>query len=259
MESRKKLKLDIESLIDKSIITKAGMAKKAGIGNNPAVVVIDAQNYMVGIDENGDNSDFPSSCGEIGWSALRKINKFLGICRGYNIPIFYSRMALDPSGKDIGYYGKKRDFLDNENWMIDGTIGAEISNIVKPKSEDFVFVKKKPSAFFNTPLISYLMELNIDTLYITGGSTSNCVRATVFDSSSYNLNTVVIEDCVFDRIQLSHEVSLFDMNRQFADVVSLEEAVKQIENLSIQHSNSNNLDKENYENEDNSIKINTSN
>ena len=82
-----------------------------------------------------------------------------------------------------------------------------------------VFVKKKPSGFFGTPLLAYLVDRQIDTVIIVGGATSNCIRATVFDASSYNFRTIVPADAVFDRIPVSHAISLFDMDRQFADVL----------------------------------------
>ena len=62
-----------------------------------------------------------------------------------------------------------------------------------------MFVKKKPSGFFGTPLLSYLVDRRIDTVIVCGGATSNCIRATVFDSSSYNFRTIVPADAVFDR------------------------------------------------------------
>ena len=89
---------------------------------------------------------------------------------------------------------------------------------VGPEPGDVVFVKKKPSAFLGTPLLPYLVDRKIDTLVIVGGATSNCVRATVFDSASYNFRTIVPADAVFDRLAISHAISLFDMDRQFADV-----------------------------------------
>jgi nicotinamidase-related amidase len=82
-----------------------------------------------------------------------------------------------------------------------------------------VLVKKKPSAFFGTPLLGLLVDRGVDTVIVTGGSTSNCVRATAVDAVSYNFRTIVPEDCVFDRIDVSHRTALFDLDRQYADVV----------------------------------------
>ncbi len=89
-----------------------------------------------------------------------------------------------------------------------------------------MFVKKKPSGFHGTPLLGYLVERQIDTVIIVGGATSNCIRATVFDAASYNYRAIVPQEAVFDRIPVSHAISLFDMDRQFADVVGVQETLE---------------------------------
>ena len=91
-----------------------------------------------------------------------------------------------------------------------------------PEPGDLVFTKKKPSSFHGTPLLPYLIDRAIDTLIVTGGATCNCVRATVFDAFSYNYRTIVPADAVFDRLPISHEINLFDMNRCSADVTDTE-------------------------------------
>jgi nicotinamidase-related amidase len=105
---------------------------------------------------------------------------------------------------------------------VKGTPGAAIEPILGPEKGDIVFVKKKPSAFFGTPLAAMLIDRGIDTVVVCGGATSNCVRASVFDASSYNFRTIVVSDAVIDRVAASHEMSLFDMDRQFADVMTLD-------------------------------------
>jgi maleamate amidohydrolase len=60
---------------------------------------------------------------------------------------------------DIGAYGRKRPLLDTANWCLEGTPGAEIHPAVAPAPGDHVFVKKKPSAFFGTPLTAMLIQL----------------------------------------------------------------------------------------------------
>jgi maleamate amidohydrolase len=73
--------------------------------------------------------------------------------------------------------------------------------------------------------LSYLIDRRIDTLIVTGGSTCNCVRATVFDAFSYNFRTIVPSDAVFDRMPISQAINLFDMNRCSADVVETSEVL----------------------------------
>jgi nicotinamidase-related amidase len=122
-------------------------------------------------------------------------------------------------------------FLDREDWCLERTSGAELLPEVGPEANDIVFVKKKPSGFFGTPLLSYLIDRDIDTVIVVGGATSNCIRATVFDASSYNFRTIVPGDAVFDRLPISHAISLFDMNRQFADVTSTDAVVEYFHSL----------------------------
>ena len=139
-------------------------------------------------------------------------------------------MSLKADGSDAGPFKMKREFIQRDNWMIEGTHGAEISPEIPPAPQDYVMMKKRPSAFFGTPLEAYLRDKGVDTTIVVGGSTSNCVRATVFDSASYGYRTMVISDACMDRMQTSHEVSLRDMDRQFADVITTEEA---LENMSV--------------------------
>src|SRR3546814_19427045 len=84
--------------------------------------------------------------------------------------------------------------------------------------------KTAPSAFWATPLVAELIRLGIDTLLITGESTSGCVRATVVDAASHRFRVQVIEECVFDRHEASHAINLFAMHQKYADVISISAA-----------------------------------
>lgn len=113
--------------------------------------------------------------------------------------------------------------------FINGHLGTQIVDEIAPLAEDIVVDKSYASVFYGTPLVSYLNGLGVDTILMTGGVTSGCVRATVVDAISRNYNVAVIEDCVFDRIEISHKVSLMDMWIKYCDVISLEEALKYLE------------------------------
>lgn len=209
---------------DRAVMAKARFGRRMGFGRRPALVVIDCQRYMVG--ERGENeSRYPSSCGAVGWAAVDCIAGLVKAARGGGVPVFFTRFELARDGSDIGVYGRKRDLLQSELWCLEGSPGAALLPELGPEPGDFVFVKKKPSGFFGTPLLSYLVDRRVDTVVVCGGATSNCIRATVFDSSSYNFRTVVPAEAVFDRIPVSHAISLFDMNRQFADVVDSREVL----------------------------------
>ncbi len=208
---------------DRAVIARGRFGRRMGFGERAAVVVIDAQRYMVG--EPGNDAAWPSSCGDVGRRAVGEIARLVQAAQGVGVPCFFTLFALDRDGSDIGVYGRKRDLLDSEHWCLAGSRGAELVPELSPAKGDVVFVKKKPSGFHGTPLLGYLVERRIDTVIVLGGATSNCIRSTVFDASSYNFRTIVPQEAVFDRIPVSHAISLFDMDRQFADVVSAQETL----------------------------------
>ncbi len=210
---------------DRAVLAKGKFARRMGFGARPAIVAIDCQRYMVGERGVTDANRYPSSCGEVGWQAVDRIAEVLAAGRTAGIPVFMTRFALDPSGNDIGVYGKKRDFMQRDDWCIEGTTGAELLPELGQAPDDIVFVKKKPSGFFGTPLLQMLIDRGVDTVIVLGGATSNCVRATVFDAASYNYRAIIPQDAVFDRLPTSHALSLFDMDRQFGDVVTSAEVV----------------------------------
>jgi len=214
---------------DRAVLDRGRFARRMGYGTKPAVIVIDAQRYMVG--EEGNDHAWPSSCGAVGRTALGHIQRIVQQAQDSSVPCFFTLFELDPQGKDIGVYGRKRDLLDSPHWCLAGTPGAQLSPALTPSQRDVVFVKKKPSGFHGTPLLGYLVERQIDTVIIVGGATSNCIRATVFDASSYNFRTIVPQEAVFDRIPISHAISLFDMDRQFADVVAVDDVLMYLKHL----------------------------
>jgi len=227
---------DILSEGDKAILNRGRFGTRMGFGRRPAVLCIDCQVYMI-----GDRDEplvesikrFPASCGHVGWQACEQIARLLKVAREVGIPIFYTQVGFAPDERDPGVLGMKmgKGLMNNPNWLIEKTPGWEISPMLKPQPDDIVIPKKKNSAFFGTPLLSYLVDRQVDTLLITGGSTANCVRATVFDAAAYNFRPIIPEECVFDRLEISHKVNLFDMDRQYADVVSLEEVISYLRKI----------------------------
>jgi nicotinamidase-related amidase len=214
---------------DRAVIARGRFGRRMGFGQHVAVVVIDAQKYMVG--EAGNDAAWPSSCGDIGRQALAEIARVVGAAQGAGIPCFFTLFEIDRSGSDMGVYRRKRDLLESDHWCLAGSTGAQLVPQLQPAAGDVVFVKKKPSGFHGTPLLGYLVERGIDTVVIVGGATSNCIRATVFDAASYNLRAIVPQEAVFDRIPISHAISLFDMDRQFADVVPVQQVLDRFQSL----------------------------
>ena len=214
---------------DAAVVQRARFGRRMGFGARPAVVVIDAQRYMVG--EEGNDAAWPSSCGAGGRAAVGAIGRVVKSAQAARVPCFFTLFEVARDGSDMGVYRRKRDLLDSEHWCLEGSLGAQMVPGLEPTPGDIVFVKKKPSGFHGTPLLGYLVERGIDTVIVTGGSTSNCIRATVFDSSSYNFRTIVVEEAVFDRIPISHAISLFDMDRQWADVMPVDDVVRHLDGL----------------------------
>lgn len=215
---------------DRAVIARGRFGRRMGFGARPAVVVIDAQKYMIG--EEGNDAAWPSSCGETGRRATGEIARVVKGAQAARVPCFFTLFELDRSGSDIGVYRQKRDLLESDHWCLTGSTGAQLVPQLQPGPNDIVFPKKKPSGFHGTPLLGYLVERQIDTVIIVGGATSNCIRATVFDAASYNFRAIVPQEAVFDRIPISHAISLFDMDRQFADVVAVDETLAYLKALS---------------------------
>jgi nicotinamidase-related amidase len=214
---------------DRAVLARGRFGTRMGFGTRPAVVVIDAQRYMVG--EEGKDAEWPSSCGDVGRAAARQIAWVVEAAQASGVPCFFTRFELERDGSDIGVYGRKRALLDSPHWCLAGTRGAELLPELKPGPRDLVFVKKKPSGFHGTPLLVYLVDRQVDTVIVIGGATSNCIRATVFDASSWNFRVIVPRQAVFDRIPVSHAISLFDMDRQFADVVDVADTLSYLQDI----------------------------
>jgi len=216
---------------DRANVARGKWAQRGGFGVRPALIIIDAQNYMVGEMGVDDPEKYPLSCGEVGWTAVECIKQLLDVARAVKVPVFYTRFAIDPKVDDAGGFHRKLGTPVSEYSYIEDTHGSRIVDILAPRPDELVLTKKKSSAFFGTPLHAYLIDRSIDTLIIVGGATCNCVRATVSDSASYNFRTIVPEEAVFDRIPVSHHITLFDINRFLGDVMPTDEVVAYLEKV----------------------------
>ena len=206
----------------------SGFGRSSGIGTNPALLIIDVQYRTVGtkpmpfwevIEE------FPTSCGEVGWNAVGNIQKLLALFRERGWPVLYPHV----SPKESFDYGRLSDKVPAI--MNVASKGYEFVAEVAPAEKDILLPKKHPSAFFGTPLTSYLINARVDTLVVTGCTTSGCVRGSVVDAFAYNFRVLVPEDAVYDRSATSHAVNLFDMASKYADVMPTGDAIATLSNL----------------------------
>jgi nicotinamidase-related amidase len=204
----------------------AGFGKPVGIGSRPALLIIDAQYRTVGMTPKpffqSVEEEFTTSCGETGWDALANVAELLPVFRRNGWPVLYPHVAPKQSF-DNGRLGAKVPGIMNI-----AEEGYKFVDIIAPEPGEILLPKRHPSAFFGTPLLSYLIERQIDTLVITGATTSGCVRGTVVDGFSYNFRVLVPHDAVYDRSETVHKVNLFDMAQKYADVASTQEVLAQL-------------------------------
>jgi len=219
---------------DRAALERGQWAMRAGAGSRPALLIIDAQYYMTGIRGAPDNAEnYPLACGELSFRAVDEMKRLLHAARAAHIPVFFTRFVVDPINDDVGMFHRKlgAGIGRGNNLYFKGTHGAEIVDDLKPLATELIIDKKKKSAFFGTPLLSLLIDRRVDTCIVVGGSTSNCVRATVVDCEQYNLFTIIPEEAVFDRVSITHKINLFDMNRLYGDVMPVAEVVAYIEKI----------------------------
>ena len=188
-------------------------------GSRPALVVVDMTMAFV-------DSAYPTGHSETGWPAVEANARLLAAARAQGIPIFFTQAYPDA---DHVVRPAERG-----RWKVQGSPplpeglppGDVIVDELRPGPGEIVIHKgSRPSGFFGTPLVSYLVHAGVDTVIVTGMTTSGCVRATVLDAFQFNFHVVVPHECAADRSQISHRVNLFDLHMKYADVVSLEECL----------------------------------
>jgi maleamate amidohydrolase len=203
---------------DRAVYAAAGYGGRLPRGTRPALLVIDTTYGFVGREPLPileSIRDYPNSCGEAGWRAVAVIAELLGVVRESAWPVVYSAGFTQLGIRGVGRWADKHPRSVTSSPPDSNTVVAEIA----PRSDEPTLPKTKPSLFHGTPLLDLLVADRIDTLIVTGGTTSGCVRATVVDGFSHNLAVIVVEDGVFDRGELSHAVNLFDMDQKYADVL----------------------------------------
>jgi nicotinamidase-related amidase len=218
---------------DKIVLETYGYGNGLGVHatSRPAVLVIDTTYMFVGevrepIAEAVKRRR--NACGERAWQAVDALQKVITAARAKGLPIIYTKGDSKP---DLGRWGaeaiKKPPKKGNgslRNLRDDNDIVDEVA----PNPGDIVIRKQKPSAFFGTALLGHLVALKIDSLFVTGGATSGCVRGSVVDAFSNNYGCTIIADCCFDRFSASHTMTLFDLGSKYAAVETADEAIGRI-------------------------------
>jgi maleamate amidohydrolase len=196
---------------DIEIYRQQGFAKPIGLGVAPAVIIVD---FVVGFT---DPAHFGG--GNIG-PAIARTCMLLALARARGWPVVHTRVVYADDGADCGGFTVKVPALRR---LTENSPLSQIVPELTPRAGELVIRKTNASAFFGTTLMGWLAGRRVDTLLVSGCTTSGCVRATVVDSCSHNLRTIVVTDCVGDRALGPHEANLFDMQQKYADLMSLAE------------------------------------
>lgn len=194
------------------------------VGPRPALLAIDLYNLVY----RGDPSrqphelvdEFPNSCGRHAWEAVAPTRRLFALCREAGLPVLY---VTGSARKGRARSTERREGLD----VGDGAM--EIHPAFAPRAGDVVIRKERASAFHSTPLAAHLTPLGVSSLIVCGESTSGCVRASVVDAYSNGYHVTIVEECVFDRSELSHKINLFDMHHKYADVMTLDDVAAHLE------------------------------
>jgi len=202
---------------DLEFFEERGFGKRLGFGNQSCLIVVDAIKGFT-------NPAMPMGS-ELS-SELKVINDVINACRDNDIPVIFTTISYDDKHPtDGGIWIEKMEGLKT---LKSGTDAVELDDRLLYQEKDSIIVKKYASAFFGTDLASRLNASKIDTIMVTGFTTSGCIRATAVDGVSYGFRPIVIKDAVADRSQSSHEQSLFDIEQKYGDVLTKDQVIQMI-------------------------------
>jgi nicotinamidase-related amidase len=190
-----------------------------GYGRKAALVNIDFQCAYTRLDE------FKTAY-ETDPRQIEYVNALARRFRALKWPVVWTHVAYAESGEDAGVWGTRTDTPDSLQNIKHGSRRAQLDIRCEiDRSHDLIYCKRMPSPFFETPLQSLLVWHQVDTVIITGGSTSGCVRAAAVDSLSRGYRTIVPEQCVADKHESYHFANLTDMMLKYADIVDVSETL----------------------------------
>jgi len=189
-----------------------------GFGEKLAIINVDPQKAYTRPDL------FPNTSYITDPRQMEHIDAISNAARAKGLPVVWTHVAYMENAADAGVWGTRTDTPDSLQNIKYGSERHEFDDRVTiDEAVDAVYTKRMPSAFFETPLQSFLTWHKVDTLVITGGSTSGCVRATAVDSLSHGYRTIVPIECVADKHESYHFANLTDLLIKYADVVPVSE------------------------------------
>jgi nicotinamidase-related amidase len=189
-----------------------------GFGEKLAIINVDPQKAYTRPDL------FPKSGYVTDPDQLHHTNEISKQARARGLPVVWTHVAFMDNAADAGIWGTRTDTPDSlQNIKYGSDRHAFDDRVEIDERVDAVYTKRMPSAFFETPLASFLTWHKVDTLVITGGSTSGCIRATAVDSLSHGYRTIIPMECVADKHESYHFANLTDLQLKYADVVEVAE------------------------------------
>lgn len=197
---------------------RRGFAQRVGFGQRPALLIIDFIKAF---------TDLASPLASNLDAEIAATQQLLAEARRLNLPIAFTTVEYDEGFRDAGVFIKKVPSL---SVLKKGSPMVEVDDRLSPLPNEHLLVKKYASAFFGTSLASTLTAAGVDTLIITGCTTSGCVRASAVDGCQYGFRTIVVKEAVGDRAPEPHEANLFDIDAKYGDVVTLEDALDYLRN-----------------------------
>jgi nicotinamidase-related amidase len=195
---------------------RAGFAGRVGWGARPALLVIDMAKAWVDPNERL-GSDLSG--------VLGNIQSLLAVAREAGLPIFFTTMAYGSPAEIGSVVSRKLAHLDT---MVKGSERVALAPELGRTPHEPLIEKPRASAFFGTHLLDMLISERVDTVIVTGCSTSGCIRATCESAFNYNFHTLVPREAVGDRNPSAHEANLFDIDARYADVVSMDSALEHL-------------------------------
>jgi len=195
-----------------------------GFGSKVAIVNVDPQKVYTRPDL------FPKTAYITDPRQAEYINGISKAARKKGLPVIWTRVAYMDSAADAGVWGTRTDTPDSLQNIHAGSVRHEFDDRLEiDPAVDAVYEKRMPSAFFETRLASFLTWHRVDTVVVTGGSTSGCVRATAVDSLSHGYRTIIPVECVADKHESYHYANLTDLLIKYADVVRVQDVYDWIE------------------------------
>ena len=205
---------------DAAFFAARGFGRRIGYGERPALIIIDMLKAF---------TDPKAMLGSDLDRELEATVPLLAAAHDRGIPVIFSTVRYEDADlKDAGIWALK--MKGTETLRADGD-GWEIDPRLDFRTTDTLLFKKYASCFFGTDLVPRLLAHRVDTLIITGCTTSGCVRATAVDACQNGFRPIVVREAVGDRAAAAHAQSLFDLDAKYADVVSQEDALLYLERI----------------------------